>query len=189
MLRMSALFTVVLIGLSSLAGCVPDDVKETGSTGTTGSTEEADADTDADTDTDSDTDTDADADAIVGEWLCEGGDLPPFFVENNITRVTANFASDGTYAVTTVYNGTPYNVTGTYSVDVSTAPHTVVVQQDSPVITSEGIWEVTGSTMRYEIVQTSPDQGFVPPTPETGFGSSQGGGVAEGDLIQTYQKQ
>ena len=169
--------------------CVPDDVKDTGPV-----SEEADADTDADTDADSDADTDADTDAdpaaIQGAWLSEGADLAPFFVDNNITSASVTFGGDGSYTGETVFNGTPIAFSGTYTVDVSTTPHTIVVNQVSPQeLTSEGIWQVSGSTMTYEIVQTSPDQGFVAPTPESGFGSSEGGGVAAGDLTQTYQKQ
>ncbi len=173
------------------SACVPDDVKDSGGAATTSGGEEADSDTDTDSDTDSDsdadTDSDTDADAIVGDWLSQGGDLAPAFA--GIDTVSASFQSNGNYSVVITVSGTPYSCTGTYEVDTSTTPHSITLLQDTPRLTTEGIWQVSGSTMTYEVVQTDPDDGYVAPTPSTGFGSSQGEGFAPGDLTQTYQKQ
>jgi hypothetical protein len=50
---------------------------------------------------------------------------------------------------------------------------------------------VTGTTMRYEIIQTTPAlQGVNPPTVTGGFGSTTIGGQATGQYwVQTYAKR
>ena len=64
----------------------------------------------------------------------------------------------------------------------------ITVNQSSPAaLTSEGIFEVTDNTMKYEIVQTSPDISAVPPTAAAGFGSTNGGALGESN-VQVYER-
>jgi hypothetical protein len=79
---------------------------------------------------------------------------------------------------------------GTFVADEGTSPATIVLTQTSPyAATAEGIYQVDGDTLTYEVVQTQPDYGFLPPTPETGFGSTSGTGLNPGDNIQIYRRQ
>ena len=87
-------------------------------------------------------------------------------------------------------NGTKLTLSGVYTQTKSSEGdiYTIEVNQSSPAaLVSEGIFEVSGSTMRYEIVQTSPDIGAIPPTPAGGFGSTNGGALGNIN-IQVYQK-
>ena len=168
-----------------LLACTPDDVKDDTA---------ADADTDTDADTDADTDSDTDTDSpgdITGSWLSEDDDVSDILVGFGFTSVSATFNSDGTYAVAaTNSGGNTFDFTGTFTVGTTTNPGTIVTEQATPtVVTAEGIWQVVGDTLTYEVAQTSPDQGFTPPTPEAGFGSTGGPGVAAGSNVQIYQRQ
>ena len=160
-----------------LLACTPDDVKD-------------DTAADADTDTDTDTDVDSPGD-ITGSWLSEDDDVSDILVGFGFTSVAATFNTDGTYAVAaTNAGGTTLDLTGTFVVGTTTNPGTIVTSQLTPQeVTAEGIWQVVGDTLTYEVAQTSPDQGFTPPTPEAGFGSTGGPGVAAGSNVQIYQRQ
>jgi hypothetical protein len=175
---------VVFTTLST--GCQPDDVKGEDSGGAADGTDG----TDGADGTDGTDGGGADPAAIQGTWLSEGDNVAPLLADFGFTSLTATFGADGSYAVEAVYNGNPIPLTGTYTVDVSTTPHTIVVNQESPqAVTSAGIWQVEGDTLTYEIVQTSPDQGFTAPTPDSGFGSTAGAGVEPNSNIQVYVRQ
>lgn len=125
---------------------------------------------------------------IVGDWLSSGDDVSAYLRTFSIVEVTASFRDDGSYEVLSeTTDGTVNTLTGTYTVDTSTDPATVSINQDTPYNASvEGIWAVDGDVLTYEIVQTSPTVGNVaPPTVEGGFGSSVG--IDEGDNIQIFQ--
>jgi hypothetical protein len=69
----------------------------------------------------------------------------------------------------------------------------ITAEQTSPAaLTSTGIFEIYSDsspfTMKYEIVQTSPDIGATPPTPAAGFGSTNGGALGTIN-VQTYIRQ
>ena len=170
------ILTLSLLGLSA---CMPDDVdgKDTASW---------EADTDTDTDADTDTDTDSDQD-ITGSWISEGADLSPLFAD--FTSITATFNADGSYAVVANYQGTDFDFNGTFTVDTSTSPNTIVLLQERPVATAEGIWEVgTDGVLQYEVTQSDPNtKGYSVPTPEDGFGSTSGPGLKAGDNLQIYR--
>ncbi len=106
--------------------------------------------------------------------------------------IYAEFRTDFTYLVEQYDStGTKLDLVGTYTQDESSVSGiwTITVQQSAPnSLTSEGIFEINGTTMRYEIAQTSPEVvGVTPPTPEVGFGSTSGG--AHGDInIQVYER-
>lgn len=130
---------------------------------------------------------------IVGTWVSEGNNVAPLLVQLfKIKKITATFNDNGTYEVVQVDSAdASLTLTGTYSAEKSTVGeiYTLVANQQAPAtLTSEGIFEVTGTTMRYEIVQTSPSIGAVPPTAEAGFGSTNGGALGTIN-IQTYVKQ
>lgn len=187
------LLSLCLLTLS--LGCTPDDEKDTDT-----AAEEADADADSDTDADSDADSDADADAdadttsIVGEWLSEGDDISLLFQSGlfDYERIEASFGSDAAYTVVaTTGGGDVYEFVGTYTTDTSTTPHSIVLSQATPYeATAEGIWQISGTTMQYEVAQIDPNPaGIVAPTPGAGFGSTTGGGINAGQNVQIYQRQ
>lgn len=131
--------------------------------------------------------------AIVGAWLSEGEDISPLFrtVYFDYVEITADFDASGAYEVNaTDDNGATYQFTGSYVVDTTTEPASIVLSQATPdVATAEGIWQVEGSALTYEVVQTNPSDGTCsPPTPEAGFGSTDCGSLLdEGDNVQIYR--
>ncbi len=126
-------------------------------------------------------------DGIVGVWLSAGANVAPllntiFAGVGGVDSVYATFNSDHSYSVRQV-NGdaTVINYSGTYSNSKSSVGniYTIVANQTSPsVATSEGIYEIDRTQaphfMQYEVVLTSGTQN-VAPTPELGFGSTNGG--------------
>lgn len=176
----------LLLGLS---GCMPDDYDGTGwppdDTVDSGDPDTSDPDDTDDTDV-------TDAPAIVGTWRSQGADLSDLFAGEpfNYVDVQAIFRANGRSEVhATDQDGATADLIGTYTVDLSTSPATIVVLQTSPYeATASGIWAVSGDTLTYEVVQTVPDYGFVPPTPSSGFGTTSGPNLDPGTNVQTYQR-
>lgn len=129
---------------------------------------------------------------LQGQWQSSGADVAPLLVSFFATdSIYADFKTDNTYLVEQYdTSGAKLTLEGTYTQSESSVPGIweIVVNQTAPAaLTSEGIFEITGTTMKYEIVQTSPDLGSTPPTPGGGFGSTNEGAL--GDLnVQVYQK-
>lgn len=129
---------------------------------------------------------------IQGEWQSSGDNVAPLLVSLFGTdSIYAYFSTDMSYTVEQYdTSGTKLTLSGVYTQTESSVGDIweIEVNQSSPAaLVSEGIFEVNGTTMQYEIVQTSPDIGAVPPTPAGGFGSTSGG--AFGTLnVQTYEK-
>jgi len=122
--------------------------------------------------------------SILGKWLSAGDNVAPLLVIYfNIDSIYAEFKDDQTYVVRQVDKlGVSLVLEGTYSAIASGVGNIfkIIANQSSPtVLTSEGIFEIITppppDSMLYEIVQTNPDIGATPPTPEAGFGSSSGG--------------
>lgn len=127
---------------------------------------------------------------LEGAWVSEGQNVAPILAESAaVVRIDAVFA-DGTFTVTSLdaegnevvqaglYEATPSGVGDIWE---------IVLEQSSPqAITVEGIFEIDDGTdpptMTYEVVQTMPSVGAVPPTAEDGFGSTAFGA----DLTQRY---
>lgn len=145
-------------------------------------------------------------DPIVGTWLMEGANVPyglkvaPF----KVVRIRATFNDNKSYTVIqtdssntqTTFAGTYANTASTYT-DTASASLTktatinnIVANQSSPtVVTSTGIYAISGVNMTYEIIQTSPALGVNPPTPAGGFGSTSVGATKYPIYIQKYVKQ
>lgn len=125
-----------------------------------------------------------------GTWLSAGANVAPLLAGApfNIDSIKANFATNQTYTVTSYSGGTQTVLTGTYLQAASSvgAIWNITVNQTSPsALTSEGIFEVSGNNMTYEIVQTQPAIGVAPPTAVLGFGSTGGGAFGMAN-IQKY---
>ncbi len=126
-------------------------------------------------------------DGLVGVWLSAGANVAPllntiFQASGGVDSIYAAFNTDKTYSVRQV-NGdaTVINYAGTYSNSKSSVGNifTITTDQTVPsVATSEGIYEVDRTQsphfMQYEIVLISGTQN-VAPTPDGGFGSTNGG--------------
>ncbi|NTW24310.1 MAG: hypothetical protein HGA37_06395 [Lentimicrobium sp.] len=124
---------------------------------------------------------------IMGSWLSEGENVAPLLVTYfNVAKVEAQFNTNFTYTVNQFNIGNTTAVpdlvfTGTYEIEKSTTGNiwTITCNQDLPYAAiAAGIFEVKTSpeVLWYEVVQTSGTPN-VPPTPEAGFGSSNGGSL------------
>ena len=109
----------------------------------------------------------------------------------NYVSILAQFNGDGSYTVrATDADGQQGTLSGAYTADNTTEPATIVLVQANPyTATAEGIWDVSGSTLTYEVVQTDPEYGFAPPTPESGFGTTSGPNIEAGVNVQVYVRQ
>jgi hypothetical protein len=129
---------------------------------------------------------------IQGKWQSSGADVAPLLVNLfGIDSLYAEFNTNNTYLVRQWASGTELvSLTGVYTQANSgvNGIWTIEVNQSAPsALISEGIFKVEGNMMMYEVVQTNPDIQAVPPTPQGGFGSTNGGAL--GNLnVQTYRK-
>ncbi len=137
-------------------------------------------------------------DELVGTWVSKGADVAPglaaspFFTDS----IIATFNENGTYTVVQYYGGTaqPITLTGTYV--AGTQPEgqvrSITANQATPTaVTSEGIFQVSGNTMKYEVIQVEPAlAGVNPPTVSGGFGSTTVGGNPTGPYwTQNYDRR
>ena len=122
---------------------------------------------------------------IIGNWYSSGDNVAPLLVTYfNVDSIYTEFKDDFTYLVeqynTDNTSGVPdVTFTGTFVIEKSTVGEIwkIVLTQELPyAATAEGIFEIilNPEVLWYEVVQTSGTQN-VPPTPEAGFGSSNGG--------------
>ncbi|GAB4178474.1 MAG: hypothetical protein Kow00108_14240 [Calditrichia bacterium] len=163
------LFTVLLAGLFILSSCSDSDDNGTNNNGNQL--------------------------PIVGSWVSEGQNVAPLLLSLGIVKIEATFNDDNTYTVVSYDTAmAPTTLTGTYTAEKSAVDtiYTITVNQTSPTaLTSQGIFSVNESKnpaeMLYEIVQTEPSIGATPPTPEAGFGSTNGGALGTWN-IQKYLK-
>lgn len=133
---------------------------------------------------------------IIGEWYSSGQNVAPLLTTYfAVDSIYAKFNADQTYLVESFDgDGVMTEYIGTFvqtKSDVGNI-YTIELNQSAPsAVTSEGIFEVTmgaaGYDMQYEVVQMEPDLGNSAPTPEGGFGSSNGGALGTIN-IQKYLK-
>jgi len=131
------------------------------------------------------------AEVWEGTWLSAGANVAvilSYYFSYDSIRV--EFRDDMT--VTTdqhVADGAWTTIEGTYTVTESETGDVHSISIVYPAFEQQGIIEVTEgspSTMRLELVQTNPDIGAVPRTPDSGFGSDAGLGTSN---IQTYVQE
>jgi len=131
-------------------------------------------------------------DPLVATWVSEGSDLSDLFAAFpfEYQSIEAGFRADGVVNTEIVDgDGVRYVTTGTYQIDTSTTPASIVLQQIEPYqATLAGIYQVTGDVLTYEVVQIQPDYGFIPPTPASGFGTTAGPSLSAGINVQTYER-
>jgi hypothetical protein len=136
------------------------------------------------------------ADPIVGTWVSEGTNVAPGLVATFKTKkITATFNKDQTYDVVAVDSSdvsVTYQGTYTGSANSGTDIRSIALDQNVPsAVTSEGIYQVAGTTLTYEVIQVQPALlGFTPPVASEGFGSTKYNGTPLGVIwIQTFVKQ
>lgn len=122
---------------------------------------------------------------IIGNWYSSGENVAPLLVTYfHVDSIYAEFEDDNTYLVEQYNEGNTSGIpdvvfTGTFTIEKSTVGEIweIVLTQENPYAAdASGIFEIktTPEVLWYEVVQTS-GTANVPPTPETGFGSSNGG--------------
>lgn len=135
-------------------------------------------------------------DGILGEWYSSGDNVAPLLVTYfSVDSIYVKFNDNQTYLVESYdVDGVMTEYTGTYVQTPSEVGniYTIELNQSDPyAAVSEGIFEVTmgeaGYDMKYEVVQVQPDVGNSAPTPEDGFGSSNGGELGTTN-VQKYLK-
>ena len=147
-------------------------------------------------------------DPLATTWVSEGANLAPGFLTSTfrLKKIVATFNTDKSYTVvstdssnaTITYKGT-YSASESAVTDTASASNTkgakistIVLTQTTPSsVTSTGIYAISGTNLRYEVVQTTPAiTGIAAPTPANGFGSTSYNGFKYGAYwIQKYVKQ
>lgn len=130
-------------------------------------------------------------DELVGTWVSKGADLAPGFAPFGIDSIYATFNDDQTYLVLQYAGGSDQAVTltGTYVIGAQPegAIRAITLTQATPsALTAAGIFQVSGSSMQYEVIQVQPDIGATAPTVSGGFGSTTVGGTTTDVWIQNY---
>lgn len=131
-----------------------------------------------------------DTDPWVGAWLSAGTDVAPILATFfNYDSVRVTMTSEGTVTTEShIKDGAWSTISGTYAVTKSATGTVHSISLIYTAFEQEGIFEVTSGTpdtFKLEAVQTVPDIGATPRTPETGFGSDVTLGTAN---IQNYKK-
>jgi hypothetical protein len=137
-------------------------------------------------------------DPIVGTWLETGANVAPGFKTATFkyVSVTAIFKADSSVTTSSIDSlGSVSNYTGgVYHISPATADtaiRSIVITYSNPAVTQTGIFQIKGTTMRFEAIQTTPQlTGVTAPTVTGGFGSTKYNGYALGATwIQTFVKQ
>jgi hypothetical protein len=127
----------------------------------------------------SSTDDDSKADPLLGKWVSTGTNVapglagPPF----NTARIDAEFFENQTYLVVQVdNNNAAVTFRGTWQAGEPNAAgiRPVTLTQTEPVaVVAQGIFQIDGNNMAYEVIQVQPAlEGVGAPTVQGGFGST-----------------
>lgn len=130
-------------------------------------------------------------DPWVGQWLSAGDNVAPLLVAVfNYDSVRVWLNEDQTVRLDThVQGGAWSTLNGTYVVNESQMGDVHSIELVYSAFEQQGIIQVieaSPDTLRLEAVQTTPDIGATPRTPETGFGSDQTLGTSN---IQVYVRE
>lgn len=132
-----------------------------------------------------------DPDPWIGQWLSAGDNVAPILVTVfNYDSVRVWLNEDLTVRLDThVEDGAWTTTEGVYSVTEAATGDVHSIELVYSAFSQEGIIQVISGSpdeFQLEVVQTVPDIGAVPRTPESGFGSDPG----LGDLnIQVYVRE
>ncbi len=130
---------------------------------------------------------------IRGKWQSSGDNVSVLLSTlHQVDSIFFNFEVDNTYIERQwdANGALKAQFSGIYSQSRSVVGSiwSIRLEQQKPfALIKEGIFEISGEVMRLEVVQTVPDIQFIPPTPQAGFGSSNGGALGITN-VQTYVK-
>jgi len=116
-------------------------------------------------------------DAWVGDWLSAGANVAPLLVAVfNYDSVMVTLTEDNTVTLNSHVAGGAWTgeIAGTFTVTESATGDIHSIELVYAAFEQGGIIQIiegTPDTMKLEVVQTVPDIGATPRTPETGFGS------------------
>jgi hypothetical protein len=132
-------------------------------------------------------------DELVGTWISAGSNVAPGLAAVGVDSILATFNEDQTYTVLNYAGGSQATLTGTWVAGSQGDGQirSVTVTQISPsALTAQGIFQVTGAAMTYEVIQVEPAlQGVTAPTVAGGFGSTTIAGAPNSLYIQHYVKR
>jgi hypothetical protein len=132
-------------------------------------------------------------DELVGTWISAGADVAPGLAAFGIDSILATFNEDQTYTVVNWAAGSQSTLTGTWVAGTQGDGQirSITATQIQPsALTAEGIFQVSGSTMMYEVIQVEPAlQGVTAPTVAGGFGSTTIAGAPSSLYIQHYDRR
>lgn len=138
---------------------------------------------------------DDEVEAIVGDWVSEGAENVAIGLQmvSKTARINATFEKNDTYTVVSIdSSGAEVTFTGTIELGEETESgiRSITLQQNEPAAaTSDGIFQIEGNTMTYEVIQRGLD-GVQAPTVEGGFGSTIANGEPTGVFwVQKFEKQ
>ncbi|TNE70611.1 hypothetical protein EP331_11660 [bacterium] len=122
----------------------------------------------------------ADLDELVGTWVSEGtGQVAPGLAAApfKTKKITATFNENNTYLVVSVDSSNAavtYEGTWQGGTQAEGTIRDIVLNQTVPTsVTSTGIFQVSGTALTYEVIQTTPAiDGIAAPTVTGGFGST-----------------
>jgi hypothetical protein len=147
---------------------------------------EDDADTVADTAADTEEAPLPDPADIEGDWLAENDAIGEAFQADvaRLISILSSFSADGSFTNDLTFDdGTSLQISGPYTVDASTYPWGILLDQQVPAPdTLGGIATLEGDVLRLDIVSTLIAE---PVTPEQGIGGSA---LGETTVI-TFQRQ
>ena len=132
---------------------------------------------------------------LVGTWVSTGTDIAPgLMITLKTKNIVATFNENNSYTVVaTDSSNASVTFTGTWSTTGSAgAIRAITLNQSTPAaLTSQGIFQVVGTRLTYEVIQTTPAiAGFTAPTVAEGFGSTKYNNVALGAAwTQRFSKQ
>lgn len=137
-----------------------------------------------------------DPDEIVGTWISAGDDLAPGLTVGpfGTDSILTTFSDDGSYEAIQWAAGAEIDRVGTWEAGPGEPGQirTVTLVQTAPSeLTFQGIFEVSGESMRYEVIQVDPSlDGVDPPTVFRGFGSTRVNSIPTGPYwIQHYDRR
>jgi hypothetical protein len=170
----------ICLCLRTSVGCVEDDWNP----------DAQPSDTAFDTATDTGNSDQAPDPNLVGDWTSQDSDISELLADDpfNTILVEATFRANSSYEVSSQdAAGDGATFTGTWSVDPSTDPPGITLEQSEPYTAiSKGLYAIAADVLTYEIVQTVPDYGFAPPIGD--FGTTTGPGVSPGVNIQIFRR-
>lgn len=128
-----------------------------------------------------------DYDVIVGKWRSP---VPAPILADFVDSIHVEFRNNQTYLVKSFKDGATVELAGTYETSDGVGEiRNILLEQATPTaLASQGIYQVAGDNLTYEVAQIEPEQpGVTPPTAEAGFGSTSDGAFLDWNIQHYYR--